>query len=65
MAEHPRKTRQSVFLKQWPNAKMRGDGWLEVSPCSIDYENYNAKACLSRGLKCYDCRREYWSQEVQ
>ena len=63
--EHPVKTRQSEFLRQWPNAKMRGDGWLEVSPCSIDYKNYNAKACLSRGLKCFDCRREYWSQEVE
>lgn len=63
--EHPAKTRQSEFLRQWPNAKMCDDGWLEVSPCSIDYENYNANACLGRGLKCEDCRREFWMQEVE
>lgn len=30
--EHPRKTRQSVFLEQWPEAKIDNDGCLSVCP---------------------------------
>ena len=30
--EHPRKTRQSVFLKQWPTAKIDESGCLNVCP---------------------------------
>lgn len=31
-AAHPRKTRQSVFLEQWPQASIGGDGVLQVCP---------------------------------
>ena len=60
--EHPYKTRQSVFLEQWPNAKVFVDGVLDFCPLELD-ECY---PCQSTDIKmrCQSCRREFWSQEV-
>ncbi len=60
-AEHPRKTRQSMFLMQWPNASM-ADGVLSIHPCLIDTES---KDSLCGEGKCFQCRREFWMQEVE
>lgn len=62
-AAHPRKTRQSVFLKQWPKAKVNSYGVLSVLPCSIDTANYDYSTC--KNDCCEQCRREFWSQEVE
>ena len=59
--EHPRKTRQSVFLGQWPNAVVCGDGVLDVYPCCVD--RTATERCS--GTTCRDCRREFWTQEVE
>ena len=61
-AAHPRKTRQSEFLKQWPNADFCDDGYLSLAPCSIDTRMTKGGSC---GSKCSDCRREFWTQEVE
>lgn len=60
--EHPVKTRQSVFLEQWPNADFCDDGYLSLAPCSIDTRMAKGGSC---GSKCSDCRREFWMQEVE
>ena len=62
--EHPRKTRQSVFLEQWPEAEIDKYGCLRLCPelVSADYRNRHGD-CLNR--VCIDCRREFWSQEVE
>lgn len=63
-AAHPRKTRQSVFLEQWPEAEIDTYGYLMVCPkrisadCRIRYGN-----CADR--LCSDCHREFWGQEVE
>ena len=59
---HPRKTRQSVFLEQWPTAELDDDGVLYISPCSLSkkYEN-----CDDPTKNCRDCRREFWMEEVE
>lgn len=63
-AAHPRKTRQSVFLEQYPNAKVVGDTDIPwVYPCQIDHSMENVTRCNS--LSCSDCRREFWAQEVE
>lgn len=59
--EHPRKTRQDVFLEQWPNAAVYGDGVLAVVPCLVD--KIATERCI--GTACGDCRREFWMQEVE
>lgn len=63
-AAHPRKTRQSVFLEQWPNAKIITDtNTLDVYPCVIEPTMQNTGLCVNQS--CVDCRREFWSQEVE
>ena len=59
--EHPIKTRQSVFLEQWPNAQLDCCGIVEICPSDIDttiHQNCSAD-------KCGGCRREFWMQEVE
>lgn len=63
-AAHPRKTRQSVFLEQYPDAVLDGFGVLRICPIyiSADYRDSNGLC----GCKlCSDCRREFWMQEVE
>ena len=63
-SKHPRKTRQSVFLEQYPNASVVGDTGIPcVYPCYIEQGMKDVNYCKS--LSCYDCRREFWMQEVE
>lgn len=63
-AAHPRKTRQSVFLEQWPNARPADDGVLTFCPKRFDFNISCLAECHSL-KKCSDCRREFWMQEVE
>lgn len=65
--EHPRKTRQSVFLEQWPDAIIGDDGLPVVGPCQLRaglIHGDSVDDCENRGL-CTECRREFWMQEVE
>lgn len=65
--EHPRKTRQSVFLEQWPDAIISDDGLPEVAPCQLCaglIHGGSAEDCENRGL-CVECRCKFWMQEVE
>lgn len=65
-AAHPVKTRQSVFLEQYPKAIVGDDGVLRVCPSPIfpsDRSVYNG--CARSNSTCSDCRREFWMQEVE
>ena len=64
--EHPIKTRQSVFLKQWPETNIDDLGVLKVCPAPISASHRNAHGgCANIGVKCSDCRREFWTEEVE
>lgn len=63
-AAHPRKTRQDVFLEQWPNARPADDGVLTFCPKRFDFNISCLAECHSL-KKCSDCRREFWMQEVE
>lgn len=64
--EHPRKTRQSVFLKQYPNAWTCADGVLSICPNGVtDWHRSAFGTCVGRSKNCVDCRREFWMQEVE
>lgn len=65
-AAHPRKTRQSVFLEQYPEVSIGDDGVLRVCPFLIDasYRN-NDGSCKSVQRQCSGCRKEFWGQEVE
>ena len=62
-AAHPRKTRQSVFLGQYPNAAIRNDGFVNIYPCDIDKKVRKSADC--GGVDCINCLREFWMQEVE
>ena len=63
---HPRKTRQSLFLEQYPEARIGDDGVLQIYPCLISASHRNARGnCATMGCECPDCRKEFWGQEVE
>jgi len=65
-AEHPIKTRQSVFLEQYPETRIGDDGVLQINPCSISASHRNARGnCATMRRECPNCRREFWMQEVE
>lgn len=65
-ATHQPKTRQDVFLEQYPEASVGRDGILDVCPAPIDakYRGENG-GCGNIHKRCRDCFREYWLQEVE
>lgn len=63
-AAHPRKTRQSVFLKQYPNAVLDKDGVLRICPPFVGGDIPEKYKCICL-TDCSACRREFWMQEVE
>lgn len=72
---HSRKTRQSVFLEQYPNCMTDDDGVVGMCPRNVD-KTYDCdlrrlggctdfRCDLRRLGGCADCRREFWMQEVE
>ena len=65
-AAHPRKTRQSIFLNQWPEAAIDSYGVLNLCPTPISKSHRNIYGkCAHAGINCDKCRREFWMQEVE
>ena len=66
--EHPAKTRQSEFLKMFPNAQISSDGVIEIMPCAIEKNEYitsNSSCTVAHGFNnCDECREKYWLAEV-
>ena len=67
-AAHPRKTRQSVFLEQYPDAFVAPNGVLTICPANISSSSIyrgEHRRCLTANYPCPECRREFWMQEVE
>lgn len=66
-AAHPAKTRQSEFLKQWPEAGLMQDGVITICPLMISaaYRDRNGACNKSQSDRCADCKREFWLAEVE
>ena len=65
-AAHPRKTRQSVFLEQYPEALFDGAGVMLLCPRYISAAHRNGDGmCKDPTKKCVDCSYEFWMQEVE
>lgn len=62
---HPRKTRQSVFLEQYPNARIDSQSVLYACPADVYGNNVCPKKKDATPIICYDCRRKFWTQEVE
>lgn len=59
-AEHPIKTRQSEFLKHYPNAKIIL-GCLNACPMDV-FDDTEANC---RRQPCYECKKAFWLAEVE
>lgn len=65
-AAHPCKTRQSVFLEQWPEARVDKDGILSICPADIAKSLRDEYGGRENPMEnCRKCRREFWGQEVE
>ena len=65
--EHPVKTRQDEFFKQWPDAEIGYDGLPTVAPCQLNIELLQCDSqddCEGRGV-CGKCRRDFWLKEIE
>ena len=64
---HPVKTRQSEFLKMWPDAEIGDDGYPSVAPCQLykgmEEKDENGVCCKNCG--CAECRRDFWLKEIE
>lgn len=63
-AAHPRKTRQSVFLEQYPNAVLDKDGVLRICPFLVGGDKPEKYRCICL-TDCSACRREFWTEGVE
>lgn len=65
-AAHPRKTRQDVFLEQYPEANLGEHGVLNVCPLCVSaaYRDSNG-LCSCPEKQCSYCCSEFWMQEVE
>ena len=63
---HPVKTRQSEFLKQWPDAEIGDDGYPSVAPCQLykDIEEKDENGVCCKNCGCAECRRDFWLKEI-
>ena len=65
-AAHPRKTRQSVFLEQFPETTLDEHGAITLCPLALSSAHRNScGGCKILDKTCGDCRREFWMQEVE
>lgn len=60
VSEHPIKTRQSEFLKHYPDARFFS-GCLNACPRNI-FDNTNID-CNKQ--PCYECKKTFWLAEVE
>ena len=59
--DHPVKTRQSEFLKMFPNAPKSGRV-LDICPKDLNIEYMPPKRC--ENISCSACKTDYWNEEV-
>lgn len=62
--EHLIKTRQSEFLKLFPDAKLDSNGISMIAPCHIEANLRDSEMC-GKMTSCPECRKAYWGEEVE
>ena len=61
--EHPVKTRQSEFLKLFPNASVGYNGTLVICPSQADTKA--VAECVRSERNCDKCKRDFWLKEIE
>lgn len=60
-ADHPIKTRQSEFLKHYPDARITTCGCLNVCPMNV----FSDTGINCNEQPCYECKKTFWLAEVE
>ena len=64
--EHPRKTRQDVFLDQYPETLRTKNDVIAICPATLYCsQRDNDGNCNNSSKECENCRRDFWMQEVE
>ena len=67
--KHSIKTRQSVFLEQYPNASVIEGGTIGICPKALDkdHECFRRYFDIVDGqmIDCLECKKRFWMQEVE
>ena len=61
--EHPVKTRQSEFLKMFPNASVGYNGTLVICPSQADTKA--VAECVRSERNCDKCKCDFWLKEIE
>lgn len=61
--EHPVETRQSRFLKEFPNTSVYVDGTIDICPRYMD-KTKECEVWEDAEKECVECEREFWGTEV-
>ena len=59
--EHPIKTRQSEFLKHYPNAQILTHGCLNACPMNV----FSDTGIDCNAQPCFECKKAFWLAEVE
>lgn len=73
LKEHPRKTRQSEFLEQFPKTPCIGSGEIRLYPCQLGhrlvFDSHGYKFVPDGGecetKSCMGCRENFWNELVK
>lgn len=60
---NPIRTRQSVFLEQWPNTTLDYRGVIAIDPCDLDNTMHGPSGDCYPG-DCDECRLDFWTKEI-
>lgn len=60
-AEHPVKTRQSEFLKHYPDARISVHGCLNTCPMDV----FSDTGINCNAQPCFECKKAFWLAEVE
>ena len=60
--EHPIKTRQSEFLKMFPETEMIND-YICICPSRVSKKHRDSDTSCSIG--CDKCKRDFWLKEIE
>lgn len=66
-AEHPAKTRQSEFLKQYPETRLMQNGVIVICPLDVSaaYREKDGSCAILHSSSCTECREAFWLAEVE
>ena len=63
--DNPAKTRQSEFLKMFPEAILHPDGYVDICPALLlNARRKPGGGCKHPHVSCCLCKRKFWLEEI-